>query len=121
MPFTLGITCYRLPTFTPSAFKDHYETQHVPLITSLIDQDAAPISYKRHYMNRTSEGKPALLAGDAEKADWDCFVEITFRDEEHWKKYMAQYGAKRAVIGEHEATFLDGKRVLVATYETEGL
>ena len=121
MPTTLGITCYRLPSFTHEEFKAHYESKHVPIITGLIDGDAAPISYRRHYLNRTPEGKPALLHGDIEKADWDCFVEITFRDEAHLRSYMAVYGANRGVIGEHEATFMDQKKVIVATYATEGL
>ena len=121
MPTSLGITCYRLPSLTPQEFKLHYETKHVPLITGLIDGDAAPISYRRNYLNRTSDGKPALLHGDIDRADWDCFVEITFRDEEHLRRYLAVYGANMKAIAEHEATFLDQKKVLVATYATEGL
>ena len=121
MPTSLGITCYRLPSLTHEEFKLHYETKHVPLITGLIDGDAAPISYRRHYLNRTPEGKPALLHGDTERADWDCCVEITFRDEGHLRRCLAVYGANKEAIGEHEGTFFDQKKVLVAICATEGL
>ena len=128
MPLSLGITCYRLPTLTPDEFKDLYESKHVPLIRRLIgDGDAAPLSYRRHYLNRTppdAEGggsKPRLLVGDVERADWDCLVEVTFRDEEHFQKYMAAYGQNAKTIADHGATFLDQKRALVASYATEGL
>ena len=121
MPMSLGITSYRLPSLSSEEFKDCYETKHVPLILGLITGDAKPISYRRNYLNRTPDGKPALIVGDTERADWDCFVEVTFTDEEHFKRYMAAYGENMKTIGEHEATFVDTKRVLVATYATEGL
>lgn len=123
MPTTLGITCYRLPHLSPAEFKDYYENKHVPLITSIIgtEGEAAPISYRRQYLNKTPEGKAALIVGDAERADWDCFVEVTFTDEAHFGKYMAKYRENIKQIGEHEDTFLDRKKVLVATYQTEGL
>lgn len=121
MPVTLGITCFRLPSLNPEEFKVYYETKHVPLIKSLIDGDATPLSYRRNYLNRTPDGGPALIRGDAAKVDWDCFVEITFTDDEHFQKYMTVYGANMKIIGAHEATFLDQKKVIVAKFATEGL
>ena len=122
MPFTLGITSYRLPHLSPTEFKEYFESKHVPLIQSIITtDDAKPLTYRRHYLNKTPDGQPALIVGDKDRADWDCFVEITFSDEDHFKRYMAIYGKNMATIREHEGNFMDGKRVLVGTYSTEGL
>ena len=121
MPVSIGIISYRLPSLTLEEFRERYETKLVPMITSLTDRDAAPITYRRHYLNRTSDGKPALIHGDADRADWDCFVEVTFRDEEHLQKYLAAHEANIEAIRAYEATFIDRTKVLVETYETEGV
>ena len=121
MPISLGITSYRLPSLTPQEFRAHYETQFAPMMKSLFTGEAAPISYRRHYPNRTSDGKPVVLVGDVDRLDWDMFIEVTFRDEEHLRKYFDVHQVHRPAILEREATFVDRQKVLIASCETEGL
>ena len=120
MPVTLGITSYRLPSVTPQEFKTHYETEFAPMLKNIFTGDAAPLSYRRHYLNRTSDGKPVLIHGDVDRVDWDLTIEVTFRDEEHLRRYVAVHEVHKAAILEREATFVDRTKVLVTFCETEG-
>lgn len=119
MPITIGINSYRLPSLTPDEFRVQYETKLAPMIKERLVGAAAPISYRRNYLTHDSAGRPVTLRGNGDKADWDAFIEVTFKDKEHFQTYLAAHEAHREAILAVEDEFVDREKVLVAIYETE--
>ncbi|MFI1916550.1 EthD domain-containing protein [Nocardia sp. NPDC020380] len=84
------------PSTTRNQLIDHYEHQHVPLITSLAP---APAGYRRNY----------VVPGDA-GSDVDVVTELSFADIESYKAWLAVVYAPGSGVAEDEATFLDRSR-----------
>ncbi|KAL4899429.1 hypothetical protein BDW74DRAFT_183681 [Aspergillus multicolor] len=116
MPFKALLFLARKPDLTPTQFRAHYETVHVPLIKRLAGSDF-PLSHRRMYLARL-EGKddtyPAVvLAGTQEDFDFDCVTELTFVDEDAFKTFFGrrmEAGIKEAVDRD-EGEFLDAGRL----------
>ncbi|MGI5142919.1 MULTISPECIES: EthD domain-containing protein [unclassified Streptomyces] len=85
---------------TSEAFKEYYETNHVPLILSLAP---SPTVYKRHY----------LIRGDAfnlreDEVDFDVVTEMGWEDRDAFQAWMTAVSDER--VGIDEARFLDRSR-----------
>lgn len=85
---------------TNEAFKEYYETHHVPLILSLAP---SPVVYKRHY----------LIRGDAfnlreDEIDFDVVTELGWRDRDAFQAWMTAVSDER--VGIDEARFLNRAR-----------
>lgn len=104
----------RKPTLTPSQFKAHYETIHVPLIKQLAGADW-PLSHKRTYIARPETGADnnypaAVLLGSQEDFSYDCITQVTFADEAGLKTFFA----RRMEPGTKEIVDADEEKFLVA-------
>lgn len=87
-----------------SAFIDHYEHTHVPLILSLAP---APDVYKRHYVQRTDE-----LNVQETALDFDVMTELGFRDRAAFLAWLTAVssGAAGERVATDEAHFVDRSR-----------
>ena len=86
------------------AFRDYYESHHVPLIRSLAP---TPLSYKRRYLPRGEE-----LTKDGGAVDFDVMTETGFPDRDAflaWINALSGPGAGEQVAAD-EAKFLDRQR-----------
>ncbi|KAL5045998.1 hypothetical protein BDW71DRAFT_182594 [Aspergillus fruticulosus] len=113
MPFKALLYVTRKQGLTPSEFKTHYDTVHVPLIKSLAGDDF-PICHRRLYLARPEPGEDnsypvVALAGSQEDFDYDCITEMTFADEAAFKKFFGRRmepGTKE-IIDADEEKFVD--------------
>lgn len=119
MTYILILFVIRHPTLTPSAFRTHYETTHMPLVQSIAGPNF-PIAHKRTYIHR-SEDAPhdaMVLVGDQAGFECDAIAELSFEDDEHFKAFMGAVGTKEAKkkLENDEEMFMDrGKmRAVVA-------
>lgn len=128
MPFTILLILHRLPTLTPTAFKTHYETTHMPLIRSLAGP-TFPNSHTRHYIQRTSsppssnnnnnnnsnaDPYPAtVLIGTQADFEYDAFALLEFDDEAAYQRFFGVISEEGAAgrIAEDEEMFLDRGRM----------
>ncbi|KAK5944706.1 hypothetical protein PMZ80_001906 [Knufia obscura] len=85
MPNKLLILAVRKEGMTPAAFKDYYETVHIPLMKQL-SGDKFPVSHHRRYSSRT--GAPG------ENVPYDAVAEIVYRDQEHMQAHSALLGSE---------------------------
>ncbi|KAL8710304.1 MAG: hypothetical protein Q9220_005074 [cf. Caloplaca sp. 1 TL-2023] len=96
MPHTIFIITTRHPSLTPSAFRTHYETIHIPLIKAIA---------------------AVALVGSHSEDDFDVIAELVFDDEAQFQELMRVVGEGEAAerIKRDEEKFLDrGKtRILV--------
>ena len=121
MPFTILIFSYRKIGITPTAFKDHYEFSHVPLIKSLTGT-YFPQSHRRSYIQRTADADadnnnnryPAtVLVGTQPDFQYDAFAELVFEDASKFQKFMSivSQGEAREMLAKDEEMFLDRVRL----------
>ncbi|KAK1150133.1 hypothetical protein N8T08_000032 [Aspergillus melleus] len=94
MPCTIIAFLTRKSGLTPTEFRTHYETTHIPLLKELAGPHF-PIAHKRFYLPRTrasdaveadhsNTAYPApVLAGESADFQYDVYAELTFRDVEH--------------------------------------
>jgi len=139
MPYQIVAFLWRKPTLTPTEFKNHYETQHMPLLTELMGP-AMCARHTRHYITRTlteAASDPTLTsetissninakypttayAGDGSKIDYDVYSEIEFEDLEKFAAFAMrlQELEKDGRLQEDEDRFLlMQKRIVVAVEE----
>lgn len=114
MPVSALLFITRNPALTPSQFKTHYETVHVPLIKALAGSDW-PLSHKRTYIARPVPGDDnshpaAVLLGSQEDFSYDCITQVTFADEAGLKTFFA----RRMEPGTKEVVDADEEKFLVA-------
>lgn len=87
---TLTVFVTRKPGLSPTAFKDHYENTHVPLLRSLAGP-IFPLSHARHYLARdpaTPDHPAIVIFGAPEAFDYDAFAEVTFESETALHKFQ---------------------------------
>ena len=134
MPYTALIFAWRKPGTTPTDFKSHYESRHIPLIQSLAGPHF-PKSHTRRYIQRSevdassysssaNGGENAkypatVLMGTQAEFDYDAFAELVFDDEGHFQTFMGVVGAKEAAerIAADEEMFLDRGRMMVVVVD----
>ncbi|MCJ1324917.1 hypothetical protein MMC10_001579 [Thelotrema lepadinum] len=91
MPTKVMLLFGRIDSITPAAFKDHFENVHIPLIKSLVGEDF-PVKHTRMYLERTEDGPndASVWIGGQDDFKFDVAAQMTFADEEHWKRFMAK-------------------------------
>jgi hypothetical protein len=112
MPYTIILLVTRKPGLSHSAFRNHWEHIHIPLLKSLVGTDF-PLSHTRHYLDRDMAlpGAPAnVLKGAQEDFAFDALALWTFADEGHWSRFMAKLGEEgvREVLERDEGSWMDG-------------
>lgn len=124
MPYRILIFAYRKRGTSPSQFKTHYETRHVPLLKA-ITGPLFPKSHVRRYVQRASGGRdsppnngnyPAtVLIGSQSDFDYDAIAELTFKDEAAFQAFFAKVNEPEAAakIAKDEEQFLDRARMRV--------
>ncbi|KAL4936312.1 hypothetical protein BDV06DRAFT_216767 [Aspergillus oleicola] len=102
---------------TPSEFKTHYETVHVPLIKKLAGSDF-PLSHRRLYLARPTPGEDssypvAAVLGSQEDFPYDCITELTFPDEKAMQTFFARRmeSGTKEIVEEDEHKFLDREKL----------
>ena len=120
MPFTLLLYSTRKPNTTPTSFKTHYETTHIPLLKSLTGPHF-PKSHKRFYIQRNPtntddhpsqndiEYPATVLAGTQSDFPHDAVAELTFEDVAGFETFMGIVGRSevKEAIERDEERFLD--------------
>ncbi|KAF7596538.1 hypothetical protein BBP40_001412 [Aspergillus hancockii] len=102
---------------TPTEFRTHYETVHVPLIKGLAGPDF-PLSHRRLYLARPPAADDdrafpaAVLLGSQEDFSYDAIVELTFKDEAAFQLFYArrQEPGKKELVDADEEKFLDATK-----------
>jgi uncharacterized protein (TIGR02118 family) len=88
--FTIRVFVARKPSLSPTAFKDHWENTHIPLLKSL-SGPIFPVSHTRHYLARDplNPDHPAVvLVRKPEDFDYDGFAEVTFESEAAFQEFL---------------------------------
>ncbi|KAI8935080.1 hypothetical protein NX059_007675 [Plenodomus lindquistii] len=97
---------------TPSEFRNHYDTVHVPLLKSLVGP-AFPLTHTRHYITRLPKSPfPAVRYREGYKGsevEFDALTIMVFRDTEHFKEFRNAFAEKEVQrqMREDGAIFLD--------------
>ena len=128
MPFSVLIFVYRKPGLSPTAFKSHYETSHVPLIKSIAGP-LFPNSHTRHYIQRTESNDSssveagadntkypaAVLVGNQADVEYDAYAELTFDDEAAFQTFFTHMYQPEAAekIAQDEELFLNREKMTV--------
>jgi len=108
MPYIIHLIAFRKPGLSPSEFKAHYETSHIPLIKSLTGP-LFPKSHARKYIQRSEDGTASVLVGDQTSFQYDALSELVFEDEESFGKFFAKISEEgvREKIQADEEHFLE--------------
>ncbi|KAL6229631.1 hypothetical protein BDW75DRAFT_235050 [Aspergillus navahoensis] len=113
MPFKVLYYVARKPGLTPSEFKTHYDTVHMPLIKSLAGDDF-PTCHRRLYLARPEPGEDnsypvVAFAGLQDHFDYDCITEVTFEDEAAFKKFFGRRSepGTKEIVDADEEKFVD--------------
>lgn len=96
MGFTVVLFAYRKPGMSPEAFRDHYETVHVPLMKEL-GGSLFPVSHTRQYISRTKAHfpdaeqpyPPVLISGSPSDFSYDAITEMVFEAKDDFLKFSA--------------------------------
>lgn len=117
---------WRKPGLSPSDFKSHYETAHIPLLLSLMGP-VFPVSHSRFYLHRnpgdTSSSDrsnasylPTVFAGTPDDFDYDVYCELVYEDKAAFEAFHARMGEPEvaAKIAEDEEKFIDHRKSKVA-------
>ncbi|KAL9061584.1 MAG: hypothetical protein Q9162_000116 [Coniocarpon cinnabarinum] len=106
---TLTMMIARKPGLTFQQFQDHVENVHVPLLKSLAG-DTFPIAHTRYYTQRNEKDEAVTFVGKPELVNFDCYAQLTFRDNQHQGNFFATMMAPEtyAKLQEDDAKFSDG-------------
>lgn len=97
-------------------FRDHYETQHAPLICSLAPP---PLVYRRNYLDRSDE----LGLPHGAPIGFDVVTEQVFADEAAFRSWVTELSSpgKGELVREDEARFLDHAHYFAYTVDERSL
>lgn len=101
MSFTFFLFITRKPTLTPTEFKTHWDTVHIPLLQSIAGEDF-PISHTRHYIARPPQQNidgtwpAAVLVGGQEDFPYDGIAELVFENEKAFQRFMGKVSEPEA-------------------------
>ncbi|CAO2647552.1 Nn.00g084740.m01.CDS01 [Neocucurbitaria sp. VM-36] len=133
MVFTVFMFIPRKPGMTLEAFKEHYETKHVPLCLAALG-DEKPIRHSRYYLQRNASAgapqlasansddppPPLLYLGDPATVDYDCISVVEYEDEAHFLRFkeVMQNGPDREKIMADQDAFEDHARMKAVAVES---
>jgi uncharacterized protein (TIGR02118 family) len=112
--------CYRNPELTREEFRHHYDTQHVPLVKSLMGGNLT-----RYVRNYVCDGGTDFDVGNA--PEYDCITEFYFPDAEAFKRAVAAVESPEnaPAVRADEKRFLDVSRlemtIVVEEERTDGM
>jgi EthD domain len=118
MPYTILLLAYRKPGVSPTEFKSHYESSHVPILQSIAGS-LFPTSHTRRYIHRVqgsadggadNTSHPAtVLIGEQADFEYDAIVELVFDNEAAFHAFSARISESEAAerIARDENLFLD--------------
>lgn len=127
MPYTILIFAYRLPHLSPAAFKDYYETSHIPLLRSIAGP-LFPNSHTRNYISRSEHPQgdvnnstypAAVLIGTQQDFEYDAIAELTFDNETAFQAFFGRISEPLAAkrIADDEDQFLDRAKLKAVLLE----
>ncbi len=107
----------RKPGMSPEAFREHYETCHLPLARSTFPEI---INHRRNYVQAGGSYFPPSTA----MPEWDAISEIWFADRAGFESMLARLaeGTTTKAVTDDEFAFLDRDRcgMMVVDETTEG-
>lgn len=108
----------RKPGMSREAFREHYETRHLPLARTTFPEI---LGHRRDYATAGGHHFPPSVG----MPEWDAVSEIWFADRAGFEAMLARIAAgDAAAIGEDEQRFLDRERcgmMIVDETSPEGL
>jgi hypothetical protein len=87
MPYNILIFVSRKPGLSHLAFKNHYETSHIPLL-QFFAGNLFPKRHTRHYLQFGAEDQPTVLRGDKASFDYDAVADVSFDDEAAYHAFI---------------------------------
>jgi uncharacterized protein (TIGR02118 family) len=96
------------PELTPAAFRDYYETRHVPLVRSMLP---GMKDYRRNFL---SWDETHLVRGPADR-NFDAITEVWFEDQAAFDAFKQAFSDPRIKqrIEDDEDNFLDRQSVQI--------
>ncbi|KAL2850256.1 EthD domain-containing protein [Aspergillus pseudoustus] len=115
-PYTFAIFVTRKADISPTEFRTHWETNHIPILQRLGGPNF-PLSHTRHYLSRdeTLPGFPVspIIVGSEGDFRYDAFAVVTFASEAAFQAFLPVMSSPEVV--EDENRFTDrGKLRVVA-------
>ncbi len=130
MTYTVVAHIRRRQDITPSEFRTHYDTVHVPLLKSLVGT-AFPLTHTRNYVTRIpntsdatpptpdksqasgkvpgTEFAPIMYRGEASSVDYDSLTVLVWEDYPAFERFLEVFSSKEVSekILEDEKNFKD--------------
>lgn len=129
MTYTIVAFIWRKDGLSPSDFKLHYETNHIPLLLSLMGP-LFPLTHSRFYIERgpgitsspdasTTSYAPVIYVGTPSDFDYDVYCELVFEDAAAFQAFHARMQAPEVAgkIAEDEQKFINRQKLKVAAVD----
>ncbi|KAL4817020.1 hypothetical protein BDW67DRAFT_184096 [Aspergillus spinulosporus] len=97
--FTVLILVTRRGDLTPSEFRNHWETEHIPLLQRL-GGTAFPVSHTRHYLQQPV----TPLAGDSADLTFDAFAVVQFASQAAFEEFLPVMSSPEVMADEDRFT-----------------
>ncbi|MCJ1285497.1 hypothetical protein MMC26_004837 [Xylographa opegraphella] len=123
MPYTIDCFLWRAPHLTPTEFKTHYETKHVPLLRA-VTGPVSPQTHTRYYLPKhthpsppdslttttttTTASIPTVLMGTPENFSYNVIAKLVFEDEKAFQAFHTRLMEPDVskLLGEDEGRFM---------------
>ncbi|KAH8901730.1 hypothetical protein GQ53DRAFT_815178 [Thozetella sp. PMI_491] len=104
----LVLFIYRKSNISTAHFRKHYEEIHIPKMKQLFGENF-PQTHVRRYVPRQND---IANSPKSTTPEMDCITELTFRDQQHFKDFMAISSIESVAgeIGTDCADFMDTSR-----------
>lgn len=129
MAYTIVAFIWRKPGLSPTEFKSHYETSHIPLLLSLTGP-LFPLSHSRFYLGRNASDtsssdttnanhQPTVFAGTPNDFDYDVLATLIFEDTIAFEAFHARLREPEVAskLAEDEERFMDRQKLKVAAVD----
>lgn len=126
MSYSIVAFLWRKPGLTPNEFRQHYETNHIPLLLDLLGS-TFPTSHTRFYIPRQSSTAnsadtsnanyvPTIFIGDTKDFDYDAYASLVFEDEAAFHAFYARLTDPDVAktVAEDEERFLWRQKFITA-------
>ncbi|RFU34927.1 hypothetical protein B7463_g1415, partial [Scytalidium lignicola] len=114
MPYKILIFVSRKAGLSHSAFKNHYETSHIPLLQHFAG-NLFPKHHKRYYLQFSADSQPTVLQGNKAFFDFDAVAEVSFNDEPGYKAFIDVLSTEEAskTLVEDEEKFSGREKIKI--------